>query len=375
MQRFAIITGFLALLCLAFFQPLLAQGRRSDYQGRVYTEIRIDDRGIILIDSTGNELMLSGGGIDEGIDSPDIPRPPVAIDADFNPDDYPVKISGISKIGQSVTVEEDEHVTGNVAAIGGNVTIKGLVEGAVTSTGTVRVTSTGIVLGTIIAQEVFEDQGSRVYGVVNERDLSASFDPRNITRSSSGSEEAGCAMFVFLSLTFIFTFAVAMIFRKATDRVKTVFEQSILKALVVGMLAWILILPGILLLCITIIGLLLVPFVPFAMIAAALLGGAAFSLFIAELLKPKDPLHQEGRVKKLVVGFAMLQVPAVAFFIGLIIDSEPLAIVGGIIALLLNLVIFTLGFGATILTRFGSRDYNSEGLRVHVSVSHEEPHQ
>ncbi len=365
MRRIALILGFLALLALT----LTAQSRRAEYQGRVFTEIRIDDRGIILIDSTGNELMISGGGIDEGFDLPSAPSLPRSLDFDFNPDDYPVKISSVSKIGQSVTVEEDEHVEGNVAAIGGNVTIKGLVDGSVTSTGTVRVTRTGIVMGTIIAEEVIEEQGSRVYGVVNERDLSAPFAPREFISRGADSEGPVIGLVVYLSLTFLFTFAVAMIFRKATDRVKDAMERSILKTLLIGMLVWILILPVILLLCITIIGILLVPFVPFAMIGAALLGGGAFSIFVAELMQPKDPLRQEGRVKKLLVGFAALQVPAVAFFIGLIIDSEPLAVVAGIVALLLNLVIITLGFGGTLLTRYGTRDYSNEAIRVSVTVT------
>ena len=108
---------------------------------------------------------------------------------------------------------------------------------------------------------------------------------------------------------------------------------------------------------------------PLAMIAAAFLGGAAFSLFLADFVKQRNGAVVESRFKKLVVGFAIGQVPSVGFFLGLIIDSEALAVICGIAALLLTLLVTTLGFGGAILTRFGSRDYRNEKLTVSVVVT------
>ena len=366
------LATILVACCLtAVTATILAQDRRPDFRGKVYTEIRIDDQGIILVDSTGNETMVPGGASgSEGVIPPATPLTPSGLE--YNPDDYPVKISSVRKIGQSVTIEADEHVLGEVVTVGGNATIKGLVEGSVTApTGTVRVVRGGIVVGNIIASEVIEEQGSQVFGHVTEQDLSIPNPSR--TWSSRGEDDASTSAIVgisVLSTMFIFTFAIAMLFRRPTDRFKTLYSQNILKALMVGFLAWILLLPVFLLLCITIVGIpIAVLGLPLAIIASAFLGGAAFALFLSDFVKPRNGDIEESRAKKVMVGFAIGQVPSIGFFLGLIIDSEPLAIICGIAALLLTLLVVTLGMGASILTRFGSRDYRNEKVRVSVIVS------
>ncbi len=349
----------------------LAQDRQPEYRGKVYVEVRIDNDGIILIDSAGNETMVPAGtGRDEeGIAEPVPPIPPAA--AEINTGDFPVKISSIRKIGQSVTIEADEHVLGEVVTVGGNATIKGLVEGSVTATGTVRIARGGIVMGDVIANEIIEEQGSQVFGHVTEQNMSIP-DPSETWRDRDREDTsgAGIAGIVILSLLFIFTFAIAMIFRKPTDRIKAVYSQNILKTLLVGSLAWILVLPVFLLLCITIVGIpIAVLGLPLAMLAAAFLGGAAFALFLSDFVKPHNGEVEEGRAKKVVVGFAIGQVPSVGFFLGLVMNSEPVSVIFGIVALLLTLLVVTLGLGGSILTRFGSRDYRNEKVRVSVIIS------
>lgn len=362
-----IVTGCCAI---ALTSGVFAQDRTPNYRGKVFTEIRIDNQGIILVDSAGNEVMIPIGtsGSDEGIA---VPVPPtIPTDADFNPDDFPVKISSIRKIGQEVTIEADEHVLGEVVAVGGDATIRGLVEGSVTATGTVRIVRGGIVIGNVIGNEVIEEQGSQVYGHVTEQNMSLP-DPESWRgqRSEDASTSAIVGISV-LSAMFLFTLAIAMLFRRPTDRVKALYSQNILKTLLIGFLAWILCLPVFLLLCITIVGIpIAVLGMPLAMIAAAFLGGAAFSLFLADFVKQKNGAVVESRFKRLAVGFAIGQVPSIGFFLGLIVDSEAMAIVCGIAALLLTLLVATLGFGGAILTRFGTRDYRNEKLTVSVIVT------
>lgn len=367
----ALTTILLCCLVVVGATAILAQDRQPDYRGKVYTEIRIDNDGIILVDSTGNEVMVPAGtGRDEdGIPTPLAPIPPAA--ADINTADFPVKISSIRKIGQSVVVEADEHVLGEIVAVGGNATIRGLVEGSITATGTVRVARGGIVMGNILGNEVIEEQGSQVFGHVTEQNLSIP-DPSETWRDRDREDTSAAAVagVTIITLLFIFTFAIAMIFRKPTDRVKAVYTQNILKTLLVGSLAWILVLPVFLLLCITIVGIpIAVLGIPLGMLAAAFLGGAAFALFLSDFVKPHNGEVEEGRAKKVVVGFAIGQVPSVGFFLGLAMDSEPVSVIFGIVALLLTLLVVTLGFGGAILTRFGSRDYRNEKVRVSVIIS------
>jgi hypothetical protein len=370
-MRSLIVTIVCGCYVTAFAAGLQAQDRRPDYRGKVYTEIRIDNQGVILVDSTGNETMvpLGSAGGDEGILPP---SPPVApTEFDYNPDDYPVKISSIRKIGQSVTIEADEHVLGEVVTVGGSATIKGLVDGSVTATGTVRVARGGIVLGNIIANEVVEEQGSQVFGQISEQNMSLP-DPSEKWREHRSDESADSAIagIVILSLLLVFTFGIAMLFRKPTDRIKHLYSVNILKTLLVGFLAWILFLPVFILLCITIIGIpIAVLGLPLAMLASAFLGGAAFALFVADFVRPRNGDVEESRPKKILVGFAIAQVPSAGFFLGLTVNSEPIAIICGIVALLLTLLVVTLGFGGAILTRFGTRDYRNEKLTVSVIVA------
>ncbi len=360
-------------LALGVFARILAQPSpgNTDYRGKTYVEIRIDDRGILLTDSVGNEIMIPAGASDEYPDIPSVPSLPRDFITEFDPDDYPVKITSIRKF-QSVTVEEDEHVMGEVVSIGGNVTIKGLVDGSVTATGTVRITRTGIVLGNVICNESIEEPGSRVAGTVTEQSVPAIDWPRVYEERDSSGAAAGAI--VYFSLLFLFTAAVAMLFRRPTDRIKALYSQNILKTLAVGFLAWILLLPVFILLCITIIGLPVALLgLPLGMIAASLLGGAAFALFISDFVRPKEAAREEGRFRKLLVGFIILQPPAIGFFFGLIVDQEPLSVIFGIVAGLLTLLVMTLGFGGVILTRFGTRDYKNEKVRVTLEVVTEKP--
>lgn len=374
MSRRSCHITIIALMALAAVVPPAAQAQRErpDYRGQIFYEIKIDDRGIILTDSAGNETMIPAGASDEYGDLPGIPAPPLPLGEDFNPDDYKVQITSIRKVGSSVTVEEDEHVMGEVVAIGGNITIKGLVDGSVTTTGTVRVTRTGIVLGNVIGKVVIEEPGARVLGQVTEQPMAEIPWPR--VYQSNQSSDAAIGAIVYFMMLFVFTFGVAMLFRKPTDRIKTLYSQNILKTLAVGFLAWILLLPVFILLCITIIGLpVAILGMPLAMIGAGLLGGAAFSLFIADFVRPKDAAREEGRFRKFLVGFVILQPPAIGFFFGLIVDQEPLAVIFGIVGGLLTLLITTLGFGGVILTRFGTRDYKNEKVRVMLEVVTEKP--
>jgi len=90
---------------------------------------------------------------------------------------------------------------------------------------------------------------------------------------------------------------------------------------------------------------------------------------LSDFVKAHNGEVEEGRAKKIVVGFAIGQVPSVGFFLGLVMNSEPVSVIFGIVALLLTLLVVTLGLGGSILTRFGSRDYRNEKVRVSVIIS------
>ncbi len=364
------LIGLAAIACLLLASmtvaPVSAQVDPSDYRGNVYVEIRIDDNGIILIDSTGTETMVPLGSTRDDGSAEDLRSR--AIDLQINPDDYPNKRSRINAIGKSVVVEEDEHVYGSVTALGGNVTIRGLVEGDVTATGVVRLEDNAIVIGDISAPDVIRAPTARVVGRISrDRIFSGPEGPWDAPEHDPTAAFVVCI--VYLSILLVFTFITAMLFPKATDRVKVLYHRNILKTLLVGFIVWLLALPVFVLLLITIVGIpVAVPGMPIAMLAASFLGGAAFCLFVSDLLKTGNNGKSESRGMKILMGFIVVQIPTVGFFLGLMVNSEALSIVSGILAGLLNLLVITLGFGGTVLTRFGTRDYLDQKVTIKVEV-------
>lgn len=375
--RTAIALAFGILTAMAFsamaFSSASAQDDAVDYRGNVYVEIRIDDDGIILIDSTGNETMVPLDAEYRVTDDGTSDRlRGLGVDIDVNPDDYPRKRARINAIGKSVVIDDDEHVYGSVTVIGGNATIRGLVEGSVTATGYVRLESTAVVVGDVIASSVIRESGATVVGDVSEEVIPGPPDPGWVNPDHDPTA-AFVTGLIYMTVLLLFTFVVAMVFQKATDRVKLLYSRNILKTLLFGFIAWLLLLPVFILLLITIIGIPVALLgMPLAMLAAAFLGGAAFCLFVSDFLKSGNNGEKESRASKILMGFVIVQIPTVGFFLGLMVNAEALAIISGIMSGLLNLLVITLGFGGAILTRFGTRDYHDGKVKFKVEVVDDE---
>jgi len=355
-----------AVLAVITCTAVFSQEDSPDYRGKTYVEIRIDDDGVILVDSSGTETLVPLGNTrDDGSfeDENGLPR-----DFNVDPDKFPKKRKTINSIGKSVIVESDEHVYGSVTALGGDVTIRGLVEGDVTSTGRVRLESDAVVVGNVVGKSVQRSSGSKVGGRVTETDLVPGAE---VPWESSNNDPTAAFIvcIVYMTVLLLFTFVTAMLFPKATDRVKVLYGRNILKTLLFGFIVWLLILPVYILLLITIIGIpVAVLGMPLAVLASAFLGGAAFSLFVSDLLKTGANGKKESRAANVLIGFVVVQIPTLGFFIGLMVASEALSIVSGIVAGLLNLLVITLGFGGSVLTRFGTRDYHDGRVTFKVEV-------
>lgn len=339
--------------------------KSDEYKGKVYSEIRVDDRGILLIDTLGNEYDLqisreSGSSGEEISPAAGVPLTPIVPDVPEGL--YTDTIASISRVGGSVTVAANEYVDGDVVVVGGNATVKGRVGGSVTSTGRVRVTSTGIVDGDVSGSKIIEEPGSQIVGRVKEQSISIPFPEAEWPRVRHTNPGAPLAVgLVWLLIHLAITVGCATIFEKSTERLRAVFHQNIFKSLVVGLLFEIMLLPIVAVLVITIIGI-PVAFIglPLAMVAAGFLGFAAFCLFISDYVKSKNGSGKESRFQQILVGFAILQAPVIGFFLGLALDSQAMAIVFGIVSGMLLLIVFTASAGAVILTRFGSREHTGK---------------
>lgn len=345
--------------------------KSDEYKGKVYKEIRVDDRGILLIDTLGNEheVLPSGEGGSRVERLPEVePIPPYPINADIPEGFYTDTIIGINRIGGSVIVAANEFVDGSVVVVG-NATIRGRVSGSVMASGRVRIASTGIVDGNVTGSKVIEEPGAQVVGRISEQRISIPF-PENEWPSGlrTNPAEPLTVGLIWLLIHLAITVGCAHIFEKPTERLRAVYHQNIFKALVVGLLFAIMLPVIAVVLIITIIGIpVAIIALPLAIVAAGFLGFAAFCLFISDYVRAKNATSHESRFQQILIGFAILQVPVIGFFLGLVIDSNAMAVVFGIVSGMLLLIVFTASLGGAILTRFGTRYYGGKiepGVRI-----------
>jgi len=326
-------------------------------------EIRIGDEGIYIRTEDGEEYRYKKGEI------PDIkttitisPGEEERITFRKKLSVFPVIIKNdIVKAGTDIVVEEDELVKGDITALGGDVTVRGKVDGSVVAVGgDVIVTSTGEIEkdATSVGGDVKREAG----GIIGGEVVGIGFLPRHAFRFPFGRPFyfgfpflAYLVKVIFLLFIGLVVFSVAP---KHVTKVKTKLEKEMLKSGLVGFLGEILILPVFVLLLITIIGIPIAILVqPLLILLAILLGYAAASLYIGEKFKENTNIKPKTALMTLLLGIIVVElIPLFARIIG--IAGDPGSVVGLILVIIywaLIYLILTIGFGAVILTRFGTR--------------------
>lgn len=359
-------------------------------------EIRIDQDGIHIRTEEGKEFEVGEKETEEGIiiDDEGIKIGDLKIDLkelekleipriEIPPVERTKKVYTINhdivKTGRDIVVEEYEEVEGDVVAIGGDVTVKGIVTGNVIAIGgDVFVASTGVVEGDAVSVggEVEKETGAVIRG---ER-VGVSFFPKKFFRPFPPvgfllgfpsthiigpppffGGFGGLALFARIIKILLFLFLgiiVISIVPKNVTKIKDKIRQDFLKSALVGFAAQILILPIFILLIVTIIGIPVALLVePLLILAALILGYAGVSYFIGEKLREGTSLKPDTPMMTLVIGILVLEaVLLLARVVGIFGDflfafSWILTFIGWIIWY----VAVTVGFGACILTRLGTR--------------------
>ncbi len=330
------------------------------------TKIRIDDEGVHIRTEKGEEFEVGTGEIEGAVidDEEDIrikSKKIYTIDHD------------IVKTGRNIVVEEYEEVDGEVVAVGGDVTVKGTVTGNVIAVGgDVFVKSTGVVEGDAVSLggRVEKEVGAIIRG---ER-VGVDFFPDRVVPRVLGLPPTtvirfppffggfgGLALFARIVKIILFLFlgiVVISILPKQVTKVKDKVRQDFLKSALVGFAAEILILPIFVLLVVTIIGIPVALLVePLLILAALILGYSGVSYFIGEKLREGTSLKPETPMLTLVIGIlAVESVLLLARVVGIFGHflfgfSWILTFIGWTIWY----VAVTVGFGASILTRLGTR--------------------
>ena len=354
-------------LFLLFLAPLTALGQGSNQRdstsdtttlGRA-TEVHIGSEGITIVKGGGGKVStriyidqdkLSKFGSLESLKS---------------------EGGDIVRFGEDIAVKVGELVNGDVVSIGGNIRIAGTVVGDVTAVGgDVIVESTGIIRGDAVSigGKVVKEPGAQIRG----SRIGTHFPPKFIFRwgtkgwypPSSYHPKFPPGVWFGLLLFFVFlclSLLITLFLPDHIQRINASIEREFLKAGLVGFLAYILILPIFVMLCITIIGIPVAFLIePIVIFVAMLMGIAGFSLFLGGKINQTTSLKLSSPLTKVLVGWIIIELPG---FLGILFRVGgnvflflPISWVFFIIGSLVGFIVWTVGFGAVFLTRFGTRE-------------------
>jgi hypothetical protein len=317
-------------------------------------------------------------------DAAPVPAPPTppATSDDSNEERRSHRRRSASRVhvGGGITVNEDEEVGDAVVAIGGSVTVLGHVDDDVVAIGGgVHLGPKAVVRGgiTSIGGHIEREPGSVVDGEINEVRIGPpSFKlhaPQFMGFAPAWDAMHGWLRLVGtvirLGIDLLLTILVALLAARPVERIGDRAAREPWMSGFAGLLAQLLFIPVLVLtvvvLAVSIIGIPLLVLVPFAVVAfllAMLVGFAGVSLRVGQWAVGPH------RAVPLALAVGVILIAAVALVsrgVGLLpIPTWFLTWPLGIAGFFVEYVAWTVGLGAALLTRFGSRRGPYEGIDV-----------
>lgn len=258
---------------------------------------------------------------------------------------------------KSIVIDVDEYVDHDIIVFG-RVTVKGWVKGSITSyNNKVIVKSTGQVDGNINAPKIIVRDGGIVLGEQNEDLLEFSNLPSELP------DNGFLIIMIIMAVLCVFLFLIIALIPEKLQVVSNCFNRYKLRTSLLGLFFFFMMPLVIALVAITIIGIVVVPFVPLVYVFASVLGIAAFSHTVGNLVFGRFLSSGNRIFMKSFLGFAMF---AISWIMGItfMTGSEDSAMFGIGIFFFVVSIIFSIvpifgGIGAAVLTRFGTRSYTS----------------
>jgi hypothetical protein len=254
----------------------------------------------------------------------------------------PVEAKIIFKLGHDITIAEGQKVD-NVVAVGGQITVNGLVDQNVLAVaGSVVLTNKAVVRGKVIVigGVVAKGSGSMVFGDITE--INSSTLSSSIASALRGESEGWSLILNIISLCFFaIILIIALIMTLLTPRslaaIANAIQTNKIKSFLSGFLATLMIVPFFMLLAISIIGIFLMPLAFAALLLAAIIGFIAFSSLLGNFIITKlFHGYKKSMVKETLVGLGLLWLLGwIPFYIGTLI--KVLAITFGLGGVLLTL--------------------------------------
>lgn len=253
----------------------------------------------------------------------------------------PAEAKNIFQAGRAVTVEEGQKVD-NVVAVGGQITVNGLVEQNVLAiAGSVVLTNKAVVRGKVIVLGgvVARGSGSLVFGDVteiNSSTLSSAFASALRGDLEGWSLILNVISLCFFAIILITALVMTLLIPRSLAVIANAIQTNKLKSFLWGFLATLMIVPFFMLLAISIIGIFLIPLAFTALLLAAIIGFIAFSSLIGNFIITKIFRgYKKSLVKETLVGLSLLWIAGwIPFYIGMLI--KVLAITFGLGGVLLT---------------------------------------
>lgn len=275
------------------------------------------------------------------------------------------------RIGAGIEIVEGEVVTGDVVAVGGSVEVDGTVRGDVVSVGgSVELGPNAVVEGevTSVGGTIDRAPGAVVRGTVNEVAFAPDFQWRGPHFGARGPFFPGVAglvgTIVWISVLLLLACLAYLFARRPIERMEYRVATSAGKAALVGLVFQILFIPALVLTCvvlaISIIGiplLLLIPFAILALVIGALLGFTAVAKRLGHSAEDRFGWQHANPYVTIIVGVGLIMI--LSFFghaLGVV--GGPLGVFGTVLTVLgfiAQYAAWTVGMGALLLTRFGTR--------------------
>lgn len=246
----------------------------------------------------------------------------------------------ITRFGEDVEVEEGETVGGSITVFGGDVLIAGTVDGSVAVIGgDAKLESTAVVNGSlsVVGGRIEREAGSRVTGTVTS---GSQFFPRGriFVNPSTWFGFSLLASFLMLIGTLALGVIVVAFIPDHTEKIAMFIAREPWQSIGWGFLLALLIIPAMILLAVTIIGIPIIPVLAIFVAVAYIYGYIAASLLIGKRIFEVSKAVGASLIVETLVG--LLVVGLLRF----------IPFIGGLIGLVVGL----LGFGAVMLTKFGT---------------------
>jgi hypothetical protein len=302
---------------------------------------------------------------------PDVPAPPPP-PAPPEPDTHEWRRKSSAKvhIGSSILVAEDELVTEPVVAVGGSVTVLGRVDDSVVAVGgSVHLGPKAHVRGdvTAVGGRIEQEKGASIDGSVNEvRFFGPQFHLQPWHMFAPFGGELFGSWFRLLgtvlriSIVMLLTLLVMLIAARPVERIGDRAGREPWLSGFTGLLAQLLFVPvlviTVVVLAISIIGIPLLLLVPFAVIGFLIAILVGFTGVAHRVGRWAVGPHRPGLVA-LAVGVVLVSgIALISRGVSLLpVPLWPLTWVVGGLGFLAEYVVWTVGLGAALLTRFGTR--------------------